>query len=330
MTSTKTAKSRYSNIFIRSGLFILLIAVGVSIWQYSSIKTWHHVRKVKAATELADAQHHVGKIAERGAPAVPVLLELLQSNNPLACKAAADSLQTFTSQEDTANLLLEQFPQQHDQWSLEGKVASVELLTKLAQYSPTGVEVARQTMAKWVLTDSVVLREQAIVLCLHEKIQQPGTVVPLLDDPEPKVRRGAMLAVGPTKLVPVEKLVTYLHDEDQQVQELCTVALKSRGLTYRDIHLGRLYSSPDMHARHRLLVELLYDSERDVSVWLQRLCSDHDPAMRAGAVRVAARREERELWEDTKRVATQDPNTTVRQIADYYSSQITPVNARLE
>ena len=69
---------------------------------------------------------------------------------------------------------------------------------------------------------------------------------------------------------------------------------------------------------HSLLVELRFSGENlgEPGPWLERLSRDTDPAIRAGAARVAC---ERKLpfatW--VKRLAKEDPDAGVRQIAEF-------------
>src|SRR5262249_26046743 len=74
-------------------------------------------------------------------------------------------------------------------------------------------------------------RVQAVRLALRPELDLLESVVPLLNDPVPEVRRTAMLAVGPAEeVIRTDALLRWLHDPDADVRKLCEKALRSRGL----------------------------------------------------------------------------------------------------
>jgi hypothetical protein len=93
--------------------------------------------------------------------------------------------------------------------------------------------------------------------------------------------------------------------------------LESRGRTQDEIDLGRQLTHPNPRVRLQLLVDLPLEPKRDIGPWLERLSRDREPAVRAGAVRVAS---ERKLlytqWAD--KLAATDPDSTVRQVATFH------------
>src|SRR5205085_5919253 len=86
----------------------------------------------------------------------------------------------------------------------------------------------------------------------------------------------------------------------------------------------------DPGERLKLLLDLRYDDDvADPEPWLERLSRDPEPAVRAGAARVAvevavARRLPCPVW--VGRVADADPHPTVRFIAAFYRSSHTGLN----
>ena len=92
-----------------------------------------------------------------------------------------------------------------------------------------------------------------------------------------------------------------------------------------EIALGRRLTNPDPTERLKLLLDLRYDDDvADPEPWLERLSRDPEPAVRAGAARVAvevalARRQPYPAW--VGRVADADLHPTVRFVAAYYRSQ---------
>ena len=138
------------------------------------------------------------------------------------------------------------------------------------------------------------VRIQAVAAALRPEVDCLEAIVPLLADPAPEVRRAAVLALGPARdgraAVADDELLRCLHDSDAEVRRLCEMGLRSRGRSPRDIRLGRRYAAPDPAERQKLLIDLADEEELDVTVWLERLTADADPAVRAGAARVAVDR----------------------------------------
>ena len=58
-----------------------------------------------------------------------------------------------------------------------------------------------------------------------------------------------------------------------------------------------------------------------MTVWLDRLTADPDPAVRAGAARLAAERRA-VLGDRLEQMSRSDPDGTVRRIAGYYHKRI--------
>jgi len=146
-----------------------------------------------------------------------------------------------------------------------------------------------------------------------------GHVVPLLRDPDPEVRRAAVLALGSAQsVIGDDDLLPLLHDSDAQVQQLCEVALRSRGLQEEHLECARLISDPSPTARLQLLQRLRHATDLDVGVWLRRLSQDSSPAVRAAAVRAASQQAQLGLRDRLLEMSQQDPSPTVRQLAGHY------------
>jgi hypothetical protein len=118
-----------------------------------------------------------------------------------------------------------------------------------------------------------------------------------------------------------DELLRCLHDPDPEVREMGELALRSRGRSPRDIRLGRRYTAPDPVERQKLLIDLADEEELDVAVWLDRLTADSDPAVRAGAVRLAVERSA-DLRGRLEQMSRSDPDGTVRRIASYYCRKV--------
>jgi hypothetical protein len=103
------------------------------------------------------------------------------------------------------------------------------------------------------------------------------------------------------------------------VRKLCESALVARGRSADEVAFGRRLTHPDPGERLGLLLDLRWadDAVKDVGPWLERLGRDPDPAVRAGAARVAVEcRVPFAGWVD--KLAAEDPDPTVRRVAGYY------------
>ena len=76
--------------------------------------------------------------------------------------------------------------------------------------------------------------------------------------------------------------------------------------------------------RQKLLIDLSDEEDLDVTVWLERLTADADPAVRAGAARVAVERRA-DLASRLEQMSRSDPDATVRRIAGYYHQKMLSV-----
>lgn len=146
-----------------------------------------------------------------------------------------------------------------------------------------------------------------------------------LADGDATVRRAALLAAGEARATLAdEDLLVGLHDTDADVRELCESTLRQRGLGDKEIRLARLISDPAPLKRLEVIRWLPADTELNAQAWLQRLSRDSSPAVRAAAVRTAQDPESglrADLSERVREMAQNDPDGTVRQIAEYLMRQ---------
>ncbi len=133
------------------------------------------------------------------------------------------------------------------------------------------------------------------------------------------MRKNALLALGSAPAVlSDEDLLPLLHDPDDEVQNLCELALRSRGLQENHILLARYISDARPAARLRV-VELLREThDLEPGVWLRRLCQDPAPAVRAAAIRAAVSQSQVDMRACLTDMAEEDPSLTVRQLAAHY------------
>jgi len=163
-------------------------------------------------------------------------------------------------------------------------------------------------------------RAQAARLAARPEVDLLPQIVPLLDDPDPGVRKAALLAVGPAPdAITTDDLLRSLHDPDEDVRRLCEAALKEcRKLSNDDVTLGRLISDSRPGMRLQVLDKLRQARDLEPGVWLRRLSHDPAPAVRAAALRAAADERRTDLSERLQQMAQSDPSPTVRQLAQYY------------
>lgn len=181
----------------------------------------------------------------------------------------------------------------------------------------------RELAIKGLADASPTMRLAALGLILRDPLRKDTDlltrVAPFLRDPEPRVRRASIVALGTnSEVVREEHLLPLLHDDDDEVRRLCEVALRGRGLTDAHLHMARLISDPDPVSRMRVLPLLRGPADIDVDVWLRRLTLDVAPAVRAAAIRAASHDPSEDLRQRLGEMAQSDPSPTVREIARFY------------
>ena len=181
----------------------------------------------------------------------------------------------------------------------------------------------RQLARSGLQDDDAKTRVAALQLTMREVFRTEqelmGEALPLLRDPEPEVRRAAVLAFGAApELASDDDLLPLLHDRDPEVQQLCELALRGRGLQDRHLELARLISDESPTARLQVLQHLRGGNDVEPVVWLRRLSQDASPAVRAAAVRAAAGQPQVEMRERLSEMMQKDASPTVRELAAHY------------
>ena len=277
------------------GLLVGVAAVAAS--ERHDLLAWHYARELRTGPE-EDRQGNADRLAGLGEPAVPRLVGCLTSDEAGVCAAARGALEKLVREWGPADprtaKLVDRALADPAARSMAGRQATLRLLAALLG---AGVECGgrvRPVVESAAKSDAAETRLQAVVLAMRPGVDAGAAVVPLLDDPAADVRRAAVLALGPLRdgvaLVEDDELLPRLHDEDGEVRRLAEMALRSRGRSTRDILMGKLAAARKPAERHRLLLELSGDHELNLNAWLDRLSRDADPAVRAGAARVAADR----------------------------------------
>ena len=127
--------------------------------------------------------------------------------------------------------------------------AALSLAGALVERAPAGQwqAISRGLALKGLSDANAATRVAAIRLVLREPLRKDSElldrVVPFLRDDEANVRRVALVVLGTnTDVVREEDLLPLLHDADSEIQHLCEVVLRSRGLSDAHVRLARLIS----------------------------------------------------------------------------------------
>ncbi len=317
---------------IALGAVVLMLAGGA----YAAI-AWKGLNARYAGYQLRTADTEESrtaaarKLVEAGDEGAPHLAEVFRSGDAERCGALASALRDFLRDLPPADPRFATACRPHlagfAEYSEVGQDAAFALVPDFLR-SPDAdvVPRCREIVRAALKHRSVDLRVQAVQMAMRSDLDAKADVVACLQAPDAEVRRAAMLAVGPAgtggSAIADEELFPWLHDADAQVQMLCEAALSTRGLEPEQIAAARKLTSPDASERLKLLLDLRWnrDAIRDPGPWLERLSRDVDPAVRAGAARVAC---ECKLafagWLD--RLVKDDPDGTVRRIALFHRTR---------
>ncbi len=300
---------------------ILVIGVGIAGWYFRKpILGRYYVSRLATSSDEATLE----RVANLGEYSIPPLVELLKQDGP-ACRNAATAFQRvldgWLPDDPRAAHAAKELADSAGQFSSAGKLASLDIADALLARGPGCKEPATALVRNALHDDQVSCQVRGIILALKPEFSLAIDLVPLLNDPKPEVRRSAMLGLGPLRdVVPDDDLLPHLHDSDAKVRMLCESALKSRGLREKDVMLARLITDPSPLKRLEVIRFLPSDSQLDPRAWLERLCQDPSPVVRASAARSALEPGlgvEVEMIHRIRQMAKADPNGTVRQIAEY-------------
>lgn len=312
----------------------VMIVVGVGGWAGINATELHAKFAVWKLTSAADDDTRAKwaeKLLTYDEPGTRELIACLKTDNEPVRNAAfvaldkhLDALPTGDTRADSlSTALLDAFPSAND----IGKQAILNLLP--AVLKQTGSTHARRCRA--LLVEALALpdfdtRLAAVRLAIHPDIKLRAELQPLLSAPEPQLRGAVLFAVAEgsegEQIISDEELFRWLHDPDTSVRKICRDVLITRDRTDAEISLGQRLTHPDATERLKLLLDLRYgDDVTDPEPWLERLSHDPEPAVRAGAARVAVEVAAQHsqacpIW--VARVADADPHPTVRFVAAYY------------
>ncbi|GIW79197.1 MAG: hypothetical protein KatS3mg105_1004 [Gemmatales bacterium] len=179
--------------------------------------------------------------------------------------------------------------------------------------------ICRSLIEKGLRSVDARTRADAVALAGRAPFHMYQKILGYLRDADPRVRRQAILALGPQEgVMPTDHLIYWLHDPDADVRRLCEAALRGRGLSEHHLKLGKMITDPKPSVRLQVIDLVREDSELDPHSWLERLSRDPSPAVRAACVRLA--RERNLLQSRLLEMQKTDPSPTIRQLAGFYLS----------
>jgi hypothetical protein len=319
---------------LRAALGLVLVLAAVGVWVGSNSSALHAryaAHRIKSAATDEERARWADALASHGDAGLSRLVEFVRSGDPDCCPAAAAALERHVNALPEGDpravtlcgQLLDTFP-----GSGEATPAAVLglLPTVLKRAGGAHAVKCREVVVAGLRMPAMPARLLAVRLAMHPQMKMRADLVPLLGAAEPEIRRAALFAVGPATdddpVIGDEELFRWLHDPDEGVRKGCYDALVSRGRSEPEIMLGRRLTHPEPGERLKLLLDLRYDDDvADPEPWLERLSRDTEPAVRAGAARVAVevaadRRLPVPVW--VGRLADADPDPTVRRVAGYF------------
>jgi len=205
------------------------------------------------------------------------------------------------------------------------RASALQLAGELVESVQPGqwADVCRDMALRGMKDEHAATRSAAVRLLLREPMSKnrdlQETALPLLRDPEAAVRRAAVLSLASeNEVVREEHLLPLLHDDDVDVQYVCELALRKRGLQDDDITMARLISHAEACTRMRVLHYLGRRPNINLDSWLQRLSNDPEPAVRAAALRAAGDFPQVDFLPRLREMAERDPSPSVRLNARYF------------
>ncbi len=309
---------KISNRF-RYGLTALL---GLAIVGYFIAANWtwiraeYSVRQLRNATDQNERRTHIQSLLALNDPGFEKILSFLRTNDRTICALIAKELPTTASDRNRIVALLTILPE-CDQAGCEAILSAMPEL--INNPDPELIELTIKALACG-FQSSTRAKVLAVRLAAHPALNQTELLVPMLLDPVPEVRIAALTTIGTagdSSIISDEELFRWMSDPDPTVRSVCLAVLESRGRSLEEIDLGRRLKHPKPEERLQLLMDLSRETQRDIGPWLERLGHDPEPAVRAGAARVACER--KLLYSDwVDELARNDPSATVRLVATYH------------
>jgi HEAT repeat protein len=323
---------------LRAAGVAVMVAAGVGAWagvNATELRAKWAAHKLGGAATDEERARHAEALLGYGEPGARELIGCLSSggDGPRAAAAAAlaKHLNALPDGDPRAVVLsgelLDAFPSAND----PGRRAILGLFPAvLKRAGGAHARRCRAAVVESLAGSDLATQLAAVRLALHPDLKVRAEILPLLASPDARVRGAALFAAAAAgdgePVVADEELFRWLHDPDAAVRKICRDALIARDRSESEISLGRRLTHPDPAQRLTLLLSLRYDDDvPDPEPWLERLSRDPEPAVRAGAARVAvevahARSLPVPAW--VARVADADPHPTVRFVASFYRGQL--------
>jgi len=314
-----------------AGVAAVTAAGAGTAMNWTELRAYWTARQLRAAATDEERGRAADRLAALGDRGLARLVEFVRagddSSRAAAVGAIARRLDSAPESDPWVLAAAERLERAIASAQSAGQHAILELAPKLlARAGPRGIDRCRGMVAAALTSDDPSVRAQAVRLTLLPQMDMRREAIPLLADSAAEVRAAALVATAMPgegePLIADEDLFRWLHDPDENVRTICHGALVSRDRTEEQIALGRRLTDPDPRERLMLLLDLRHNDElADPEPWLERLSRDGEPAVRAGAARVAVEiRGERRLgcpaWVD--RIAQSDPDPTVRRVAGFF------------
>jgi hypothetical protein len=330
---------------LRAAGLLVAVVSGAGTWaamNATALRATFAARQLAAATTDQERAMWANTLAGYGEPGVRKLAQCVQSGSDPAREAAVAALEEHLSALPDNDpravtgsaVILNAFPDAPD----PGKRAVLRLVPAvLKRTGTTHAARCRVVVAEALKMTDAETRLAAARLAIHPDLKLRAELVPLLAASEPEIRGAALFGVASAAegdtIISDEELFRWLHDADEHVRKICRDALVARDRSEAEIALGRRLTHTDPNERLKLLLALRYDEDvADPEPWLERLSRDPEPAVRAGAARIAvevaaARNQSSPAW--VGRVADADQHPTVRLVAGYYRTRPSPAREPL-
>lgn len=291
---------------VAGGVFLLGLAVGgYCAANWTALKAGAAARQLTRAESDADRDAAAVALVAAGDEGRPAILEVLRGDSEHACHAVAAAAAN-------GGALPTLYP-------LASTFSPAGVAALLMHLPETFDPATRELVIAGLRSDSESANLNAVRAALRPGSDVLAQVPQLFGSRHSTVRAAAVLAVGMSPSVNDEDLFRLLHDGDSLVRTRSEAALKARGRSSDEVACGKKLVSPVAADRLKLLTDLQYADEslKDISPWLERLAADADPAVRAGAARVAVEcRLPFAAW--VGKMASHDPDPAVRRIAGFY------------
>ena len=324
---------------LRAAGVAVAIVAGAGTWAWinaAELRAKYAVRQMASASTDEERARWANTLISQGEPGVRKLAECVKRGEEPTCTTAVTALEKHLSELPDndpraitiSGTVLDAFSSATD----PGKQAMMRLLpTMLKRTGNAHAARCRTIVSEGLKMPDIEARLAAVRLAIHPDIKLRSELASLLAAREPDVRGAALFAIASAAdgevLVTDEELFRWLHDPDAGVRKVCRDVLVARDRSEAEIALGRRLTHPDSSERLKLLLDLRFDDDvADPEPWLERLSRDSEPAVRAGAARVAvelalARRQSCPTW--VARVADTDVHPTVRFVAAHYRAKPT-------